>query len=362
MFFRRYIENLAPGLPIDWDDMDRWALAYFPSDREMVTVDCMSVCEKMAEEGWLVRADPAISRFPLDDYFRTDKTARRSRGIDCQLIPSCALASAGNPVRNWSPHDQEKPKDVNFMSPHLMPSAMIAFGVYGDNATEGGKLAVKLPSISAKTGDAVMIAACNQVENVDGDFYEMHPDRTRYVRPAVANEGGQKITDKNVVLVTQIRSGLRTQMIFSLVSLTAQEFCEHFKTDDACEKLAAQVFEAGDDKFRRLIHGATKRAASDCSEMIAILEDDEAWFKDREPGHYRVRRPAPIERIVSPGITVVVVSQLEKDLRVRRSLALPDDMTEFVIRNGEDCLCSLQGGPSFLLPGSIHPRNGTVMK
>ena len=248
------------------------------------------------------------------------------------------------------------------MYPSLMPSAMIAFGVCGDNPTEGDKLDAKLLSKSAKTGDAVKIAACSEVENVDGDFFKMHPDRTRYVRPAVANEGRQKITDNNVVLVTQIRPGLRTQMILSLVSLTAQEFSEYFKTDDECEKLAAQLFEAGDDKFRKLIHETTKRAASDCPEMMAILEDDEAWFKDREPGHRRVRRPAPIERIISPGITVVVVSQLEKDLRVRRSLALPDDMTEFVIRNGEDCLCSLQGGPSFLLPGSIHPRNGTVMK
>ncbi len=41
---------------------------------------------------------------------------------------------------------------------------------------------------------------------------------------------------------------------------------------------------------------------------------------------------------------------------------VPDDMTEFVICNGEDCLCSLQPGPSFLLPGSINPRTGTVMK
>jgi hypothetical protein len=77
MFFRRYIENQAPGRRIDWGDMDRWAVTYFRSDREMVTVDCMAVCQAMEEEGWLVRAKPDTSGYPLDDYFRTDKAVRR---------------------------------------------------------------------------------------------------------------------------------------------------------------------------------------------------------------------------------------------------------------------------------------------
>jgi hypothetical protein len=79
--FRSYIKNLRPGRRIHWDDMDRWAAANFPSDREMVTVGCMGICAEMANEGCLVRAELNKSRFHLDDYFRTENAVLRARKV-----------------------------------------------------------------------------------------------------------------------------------------------------------------------------------------------------------------------------------------------------------------------------------------
>ena len=88
--YRQHIEGLPPGQRIDNDDMDDWARRNCGFSRweivggRLVKVDdywggirveCMRTCKTLMREGWLVRVDPATSRFPLDDYIRTTKAA-----------------------------------------------------------------------------------------------------------------------------------------------------------------------------------------------------------------------------------------------------------------------------------------------
>jgi len=230
----------------------------------------------------------------------------------------------------------------------LSPSAFIGFGVCADPDSKQAKKQTKKATIDPGHGAALV-----EIEQVDGGWFKQHPNRTRYMRPVLSAEKQHVAPGATVALITQIEPGLRTQAYFSLTSVTAPEFCADFDTDESCEKLACDLFAAGDKKYRDLVRGVTKKIADTTSAMAAVLADDEAWFKDREVGIRRVRAPATVERAVSPGITLVIVSQLEKDMRVRRGIPLDPKWTAYALKHGDDCIGMDQGAPIIIAPGSV---------
>ena len=91
-----------------------------------------------------------------------------------------------------------------------------------------------------------------------------------------------------------------------------------------------------------------------------IKADDAAWFEKHGGRRKRVRRAAEVERADDPETTVIIVSQIKPGMRTRQGLCAPDDLIDFVLRNGEDCVEFQDGVPYVLIPGSTV--NGKVLK
>ena len=239
--------------------------------------------------------------------------------------------------------------------------SLVGFGVDGDAGPEADKLEPLVGAKVAHGPETPEGIAATESEIVDGEWFATNRHRTRHLRPVL---DGERISDhlapgSYAVLVTQIRPGMRTRVHIKMTAGSVRKFCTANDDDDACADIAAFIVKAAPEHFQKAIREVTKYAAQGPM-MEAVKDDDAAWFQENGPHRRRVRAPAPIERVIDPGTTVVVVSQLEKDMRVRRGLALPKDMTDFVLRNGEDAIEISQGEPIVIAPGSVV--NGRILK
>jgi hypothetical protein len=94
---------------------------------------------------------------------------------------------------------------------------------------------------------------------------------------------------------------------------------------------------------------------------------DTAWFDVH--AHSYVRRAFPIERAQAiaadndhaNGVIIVLVTQVEPGVRIRRMISVPsNELADYAVRNGTDCIGVDGGKPYVLLPGSI--LNGRVLQ
>jgi hypothetical protein len=92
-----------------------------------------------------------------------------------------------------------------------------------------------------------------------------------------------------------------------------------------------------------------------------LKADDAAWFAKHGGHRKRVRRAAAAESAIDPATTVIVVSQIVPGVRIRQGLCVPNQLLDFVLRNGDDCIgFHHDGEPFFLIPGC--EINGKVLR
>jgi hypothetical protein len=101
----------------------------------------------------------------------------------------------------------------------------------------------------------------------------------------------------------------------------------------------------------------TIKALADAAHMLEIdriSADDRAWFKkNRRKYHQRLRRAHPVEDIIHEGVTMILVTELEPGMRLRRGLRIPDEaLIGFMLENGDNGkrLRFNESGMCFVMP------------
>ena len=77
--------------------------------------------------------------------------------------------------------------------------------------------------------------------------------------------------------------------------------------------------------------------------------DDATWFKKHGGRRKRVRRAFDCERAMDNRTTVIVVTQLEPGMRTRRGVCVGEDLIEYVLEHGEDCICFDKDGSPYII-------------
>lgn len=161
------------------------------------------------------------------------------------------------------------------------------------------------------------------------------------------------------MLVSLIEPGVWFRVILELRSPTAvRKLCDNVNNEE-CGKILGTLMKSS-KSLRQLIDGICNEARPDGEPSInEVIADDEAWFKEHGGLKKRVRRASAVERITRE-TNIVIVSQLETDMRTRRHLKIDDGLVDYVLRNGDDCI-GMQNGELFIvLPGSTI--NGRVLE
>jgi hypothetical protein len=84
-----------------------------------------------------------------------------------------------------------------------------------------------------------------------------------------------------------------------------------------------------------------------------IKDHDRKWFQDHRGERAYIRRAFDSERALGPEWLLVVVTQIEPGKRYRSGLSVPEELIEYVLRHGLDCIADHCGRSYMLLPPSV---------